>query len=125
MERLVAGAAGCRYVRAGVEAVLAALAARPGLRVLATAEPPRSDGDPPSGDRAITASPDVIDVALHGGSDGQTPARSGRRDGSATALTPGSADALPRLTARHRLPTAGLLRVHGTAWSWQPLGDMR
>lgn len=122
-ERLVAGAAGCRYERAGVAAVLAELAARPGLRVLATAEAPRSGGDPPTGELALTASPDVIDLAVHGGTDAATAARAGRRDGSATAVSPGSSDALPRRPDARRRPTAGLLRVRGAAWRWQPIVD--
>lgn len=122
-ERLVAGAAGCRYERAGVAAVLAELASRPGLRVLATAESPRSGTDTPTGEPAITARPDVIDLALHGGSDAATAARGGHRDGSATPVSPGSSDALPRRPDARRRPTAGLLRVRGTAWRWQPIVD--
>ncbi|HMG55439.1 MAG TPA: hypothetical protein VK601_18205, partial [Kofleriaceae bacterium] len=123
--RLVAGAEGCRYLPADVAAAFADLAPRPGLRIAASAEPPRSDGDAPTGELALTAGAgDVIDIALHGATGvGATAARGGGRDGAAAALTPGSSDASPRLPGPHRAATAGVLTVRGATWTWRPIDD--
>jgi hypothetical protein len=122
--RLVAGVDGCRYQPADVAAVLADLAPRGGLRILASAEPPRGDDDPPTGELALAASPDAIDVALYAATGtAATAAHRGARDGSAAAVTPGASDAAPRLGPR-RASTAGVLRVQrGATWAWQPLTD--
>lgn len=124
--RLVAGADGCRYQPADVAAAFADLTPRAGLRIVALAEPPREPGDPLTGDLAVT--PGVghaIDLALHAATrDAATAARRGGRDGAATALTPGSSDATPRLPGPRRVPTAGILTVRGTTWVWQPVDDV-
>ena len=50
---------------------------------------------------------------------------SGNRDGAAVSLSPGSSDATPRLPGPRRTPTAGVLTVHGGAWSWRPIEDVK
>jgi hypothetical protein len=40
-------------------------------------------------------------------------------------LTPGSSDATPRLPDGRRIPTAGILTLRGTAWSWKPIADVK
>ncbi|MEO7736158.1 MAG: hypothetical protein ABIY55_34690 [Kofleriaceae bacterium] len=91
---------------------------------------PRS-ADEPTGDLAITAGDGrTIDVALHGPTNGPihgaaTGARRGNRDGLAVSVTPGSSDAMPGLPGATRLPSAGVLTVRGTAWSWQPIEDVK
>jgi hypothetical protein len=122
--RLVAGAGGCSYRAADVATALAELTQRAGLRILASAEPPRSGTrDEPSGERELTAGAgQELDIALHGPTTGAaSPARSGRRDGAAVALTPGSSDAAPRLPGFYRPPSAGILTLRGDAWSWRPI----
>lgn len=124
--RLTAGAEGCQYAAAGVTAVVADLAPRRGVRILASTEPPRVDGEPPTGELAVTARPGAIDVALYAATgEAATAAQRGIRDGSATPVTPGSSDATPRLSARRRVPTAGVLRVHDGAWTWELVADDR
>jgi hypothetical protein len=125
--RLVAGADGCGHRAGDVAAVFAELTPRDGLRIVASAEAPRHDIEgEPSGERAMTAGAgQQIDIALHGPTGGAaTPARSGKRDGAAAALTPGSSDATPRLPGPRRTPTAGVLTVHGNAWAWKPIADV-
>jgi hypothetical protein len=124
--RLGAGAEGCGYRASDVAAVLAELTQREGLRILASAEAPRiAVGGEPAGELALTAGPaQPIDIALHGPTaEAATPARAGRRDGSAAALTPGSSDATARLPGPRRAPSAGLLLVDGAAWRWRPITD--
>jgi hypothetical protein len=122
--RLVAGAEGCGYRTSDVAAVLGELTQREGLRILASAEAPRiTVGGEPAGELALTAgAAQPIDIALHGPTaEAATPARAGRRDGSAAALTPGSSDATARLPGPRRAPSAGLLLVDGAAWRWKPI----
>ncbi len=124
--RLVAGAEGCGYRREDVAAAFSDLTPRPGLRILASAEAPRTTDRDPSGDLAITAGAGTqIDIALHGpvALDASAP-RSGARDGAAIALTPGSSDALPRTSGPRHAPSAGILTVHGSSWSWKPIADV-
>ena len=123
--RLVAGADGCLYQAADASRVLAALTRRAGLRIIASAEAPRSDGDPATGDLAITATAGhEIDVALHGAARGAaSAARSGGRDAAAADITPGVCDATPRLSSAGTTATAGVLAVRGTTWRWQPIDD--
>ena len=119
--RLVPGAEGCGYREADVAAAVADLASRPGLRVLASAEPPRglANGEP-TGFRALVTS--QIDLALHGPTEeAATPHRTGRRDGNAVALTPGTSDGTTRLPGPRRPPTAALLAIRGETWSWTPI----
>src|SRR5262249_46857138 len=126
--RLAAGAEGCTYRASDVAAALADLTPRAGLRILATAEPPRSGvAGEPTGELALSVSAgQQIDLALHGATGtAASPASSGHRDGSAIALTPGSSDATQRLPDVHRISTAGILTVHGTAWSWKPIDDVK
>jgi hypothetical protein len=122
--RLVAGAEGCGYRTSDVTAALGELTQREGLRILASAEAPRiTVGGEPAGELALTAGPGgAIDLALHGPTaEAATPERAGRRDGSATALTPGSSDATTRLPGPGRAPSAGLLVIDGGAWRWKPI----
>jgi hypothetical protein len=126
--RLVAGGEGCGYRPLDVAAAFADLTPRGGLRILATAEPPRTgSAEEPAGELAVTAgAAQQIDIALHGPTTGApSAARSGTRDGSAVPLTPGSSDALPRLPGPDRKPTAAVLTLHGTAWSWKPIQAAR
>lgn len=126
--RLVAGTDGCIHRTADVAAAFADLTPRPGLRILASTEAPRlSEGDEPAGELAMTAGAgQQIDIALHGPTSGAaTPARSGRRDGAAVPLTPGSSDATPRLPGPRRSSTAGILTLQGSAWTWTPIVDIQ
>ena len=65
----------------------------------------------------------AIDVVVHGAG-ALTPARQGVRDGKRADLSPGPADASPRLP-QTRAPSAGLLVIRGSTWSWRPLVDER
>jgi len=124
--RLAAGADGCRYRPEDAIAAFAELTPRPGLRVMASAEPPRTaEGDVPTGERAVTAGAgQEVDLALYGPTRGAaTAACSGGRDGAAIAVTPGSSDATARLPDPRRTASAGVLTMHGTAWTWQPIDD--
>jgi hypothetical protein len=123
--RHAAGNAGCGYTAAELHDVVAALADRPTLRVLAAVESPRtftslSDA---TGDLVLPtdarARPDVV---LHAAADSATGATTGGRDGNAIPLSPGPADATPRLAPRHH-PTAGVLVVAGDRWTWRVLAD--
>jgi hypothetical protein len=121
--RLVAGAEGCGWRSDEVVQVFAALAARPGLRIAATAEAPRAiaDGEPTGELALVPAATAPIDIVLAGPTPaGATPAHAGDRDGHHIALSPGTADATPRLDAR-TTRTAGVLVIRGTAWSWRPV----
>jgi hypothetical protein len=124
--RLVAGAEGCGYRAADVTIALAELTPHPGLRILASAEAPREiTGGEPSGERSLTAATgQEIDVALHGPStEAASRARTGARNGDAVALTPGTSDATARLPGPAHPPSAGLLTIHGTTWTWKPITD--
>lgn len=124
--RLVAGGDGCGYRPADVTSALTELTSHAGLRILATAEAPRETiGTEPTGNLVLTAAAgQEIDIALHGPStEAPSRARSGGRDGDAVALTPGTSDATTRLPGPARSPTAGLLTIHGTTWSWKPIAD--
>jgi hypothetical protein len=125
--RLAAGADGCAVTERDALTAVGAASERPGVRIVASAEAPRGtvDGEP-TGDLALTPPDGAVDVALHGGI-GQpaSRARSGRRgDGDAVVLTPGSADATPRLPGPTRKASAGMLVVNGEAWSWKPITDV-
>jgi hypothetical protein len=125
--RLAAGADGCSYRATDVTAAFVDLTPRPGLRILASAEPPRSVADGEStGELTLTiGAGQQIDIALHGATGvAATPARSGKRDGAAVDLTPGSSDATPRLPGPRRTSTAGILSLRGNAWSWKPIDDV-
>jgi len=122
-ERLVAGADGCAYDADDLAALTDALSARSGVRVLATAEAPRgTSGGEPTGEVAL-APHAPIDVLLHGAADAASPAASGTRDGAATALAPGPADATGRLPGPAHPPSAGVLAIHGNAWTWRVLAS--
>lgn len=126
--RLAAGADGCTYRAADVAAALADLTPRAGLRILASAEAPRQTArGEPTGELGLSpGAGQRLDIALHGPTRGAaTPARSGARDGSAVPLTPGSSDATPRLPGPRRAPTAGILTLRGSAWSWRPIEDVK
>ena len=124
--RLVAGSEGCLYRGEDVVAALTDLTARPGLRILASAEAPRGEvGGEPTGELGLTAGAgQELDVALHGAGD-PSPARSGNRDGAAVSISPGASDATPRLSGPRHGATAGVLTVRGNAWSWKPIEDVK
>ncbi len=124
--RLVAGPDGCGYSAENVSALLGELTAKPGLRIMATAEAPRAtiDGEA-TGELAVTPGAlNEIDLILHGPvTEAPSPAKTGTRDASAIAITPGSSDATTRLPDPARKPSAGLLTIDGNAWRWKPLVD--
>jgi hypothetical protein len=140
--RLVAGSEGCGYSPADVAAAFDDLTARPGLRILASAEAPRiAVHGEPAGELALstgaTRQPEMarapeepqarraqIDIALHGPtSEAASAGRAGGRDSLAVPLTPGSSDATTRLPGTSRGSSAGLLTITGTAWRWTPITD--
>ncbi|NVB78221.1 MAG: hypothetical protein HOV81_07495, partial [Kofleriaceae bacterium] len=119
--RLVAGAEGCAWRADDISRLYTDLTARPGVRVVASAEAPRAsvDGEA-TGELALTP-PQPVEVALHGPAvPAPSTATSGNRDGKKVSLSPGTSDATPRLPEAHA-PSAGVLVVHGTSWSWKPL----
>jgi hypothetical protein len=124
--RLVAGDDGCVYRDTDVAAALIALTARPGIRIAASAEAPRTlrNGEP-VGELAVTSGAgQEIDVALHGPiAPGSSRSRTGGRTGDAVALTPGTVDATPRLPGPSAPSTAGLLTISGDSWTWKPITD--
>lgn len=116
-DRLVAGGDGCAWRASDVATLYKQLAERPGVRIALAAESPR-EGQ--SGELALVpATP--VDVVVHGAAP-LTAARQGTRDGTYESLSPGTADALPRLPETHA-PSAGLLVIRGTTWSWKPVVD--
>ncbi|HUJ57054.1 MAG TPA: hypothetical protein VLX92_01105 [Kofleriaceae bacterium] len=120
--RLAAGDDGCAWSPEDAARVYAELSARPGLRIAATADPPRGAADRPAGELGLVAA-QPIDVALYGPRGAAaSPATSGGRDGAAIALTPGTRDATARLPER-RAPSAGVLVIRGATWSWHPIVD--
>ncbi len=125
--RLAAGADGCGYTLANVSALLGELTAKPGLRIMASAEAPRTvvDGEA-TGDLALTPGAlHELDLIVHGPvTEKPSAAKTGGRDGAAVPLTPGSSDATTRLSDPGRKPTAGLLSIEGTTWKWKPLVDV-
>ncbi|HET9992626.1 MAG TPA: hypothetical protein VFQ65_29030 [Kofleriaceae bacterium] len=121
--RLAAGGDGCAWQADDVLQLYQQLSAKSGLRVAALAEAPRDDRDgEPSGEPELAAGP-AIDLVVHGPTQpAPSPARSGGRDGTRARISPGTADATPRLPETHA-PAAGLLTVHGSTWTWKPLVD--
>lgn len=124
--RLVAGGDGCAYAAADATRAMGDLTARPGLRILATAEAPRGTvrGEA-TGELVLTPGAGVeVDVVIHGPADSAvTAATAGSRDAKAVALTPGSSDATPRLPGGLAAPSAGLFVIDGARWSWKPVVD--
>ena len=123
LARLVAGTDGCAWQLADITGLYGELAARSGLRIAALAEAPRElvDGEA-TGEVELTPG-QPIDLVLHGPTHpAPSPAQSGGRDGAHVALSPGTSDATTRLPET-RKPSAGLLVIHGTAWTWRPLVD--
>ena len=120
-ERLVAGDDGCQWRPEDVAAVYAELTAKPGVRIVASAEGPRTMiGGEPAGELLLVP-PQPIEVALHGPlSPAPSPAKTGGRDGAKIALAPGTSDATRRLPDAHA-PSAGVLVVRGSTWSWRPV----
>jgi hypothetical protein len=122
--RLAAGADGCGYREHDATVAFADLAKGAGLRILASPEGPRRmvDGDP-TGELALVPPAGTVDLVLHGPTGEPVSAgRSGKRDGEAVALTPGTSDAGPRVPV-HRPPTAGILSITAQGWTWRPVGD--
>ena len=113
---------GCVWRAEDVVQLYKDLEAKPGLRIAALAEAPR-EGD--SGE--LDLAPPAIDLVLHGPTHPiASAAQAGGRDGTHVGLSPGTADATPRLSNQtHSLsaPSAGLLTLRGSAWSWKPLVD--
>lgn len=124
--RLVAGADGCTYRSDDVAAAFADLTPSKQLRILASAEAPRItvDGEPAGELVLAPGAAQEIDIALHGPvAPDPSPARAGRRDGAAVALSPGTSDATTRLPGPRRATTAGILTVGGGTWKWRPIAD--
>ena len=121
--RLAAAGDGCAWEADDVLQLYQQLSAKPGLRIAAIAEAPREDhAGEPSGEPELAVGP-AIDLVVHGPTQpAPSAARSGGRDGTRASVTPGTADATPRLPEPHA-PAAGLLTVHGTTWTWKPLVD--
>jgi hypothetical protein len=125
--RLVSGQDGCTYQPSDVAAAYAELAPRPGLRVLVSGEPARrAEASDPTGELALAPSTaQLVDVLLYGPwGDGVSPPRTGRRNGAAAPLTPGSSDTIARPGLR-RPASAGVFTIRGTAWAWRPIQDVR
>jgi|GEM_PF-2338712 len=118
-----AGPDGCAWHPEDVLQLYQELAAKPGLRIAALAAAPRETiAGEPTGDVALVPGP-AIDLVLHGPArPGASPAQTGGRDGARIALSPGTVDASPRLPET-RAPSAGLLIVKGSTWSWKPLTE--
>lgn len=125
IERLAAGAEGCAWQPEDVIKVTTELTAQPGIRIVASAEAPRQviDGEA-GGELALVPTKALpTEIVLHGPLvPAPTPARTGSRDGDGITLSPGTADATPRMPAAHR-PSAGVLIVRGTSWSWRTVID--
>lgn len=120
-DRLVAGSDGCQWTAEDVAKLYAALTDKPGIRVVASSEAPRTRvaGEPAGELGLVPAQP--IEVALHGPvAPAPTPAKTGARDGARVLLSPGTADATRRLPDAHT-PSAGLLVIRAGTWSWRPL----
>jgi hypothetical protein len=114
---------GCAWTPADVARNYDELAAGSGLRVALVAGAPREEhASEVVGELALV--PDAaIDVVVHGPAWPEpSPARNGGRDGARVALSPGTSDASPRLPET-RAPAAGVLAIHGQAWTWTPLVD--
>jgi hypothetical protein len=125
LARSVAGADGCGYSAVDADAMFRELTKSKGLRIVATHEAPRItvDGEAAGSLAATPGAGHEIDLVLHGPVvGGASRARTGRRDGGAVPLTPGTSDATTRLPARHT-SSAGLLEITGTTWKWTPLSD--
>jgi hypothetical protein len=123
-ERLAATTTGCLWQPADVARTFNQLQARPGLRIAASSEAPRErfEGEP-TGERVLVPPAGSVDIHLHGPTHpAPSSARTGHRDGTAVALSPGSADAEPSPDGV-RTASAGVLLLDGNAWSWQPLTD--
>jgi hypothetical protein len=122
VERLVAADDGCAWAADDVARIMTELAGKPGLRIAATAEAPRElvAGEPVGELAKITA---TIDIVLHGPVRPEpSPDKTGGRDGARVGLSPGTADATARLPET-RSPAAGLLTIHGNAWTWKSIID--
>lgn len=126
IERTAAGRAGCTWGADDVAKLATELTGKPGVRILASAEAPRTqlDGEA-AGELGLVTSKALfpVEVALHGPLEpAPTPARTGTRDGAVASLSPGTADGTPRLPEAHR-SSAGILVVRGGSWSWKPIVD--
>jgi len=122
-ERLVAGGDGCQWRAEDVAQLYGELTAKPGMRIAASAEAPRttSRGEP-AGELALVP-PQPIEIALHGPlQPAPTPVRKGVRDAARAPISPGTADATTRLPGAHKA-SAGVLAIKGASWSWRPLID--
>jgi hypothetical protein len=120
-ERLVAGDDGCQWTTDDVAKLYTALTAKPGVRVVASAEAPRRIvAGEPAGELAL-APVQPIEVAIAGPlAPSPSQARTGGRDGARVVLSPGTADASRRLPDPH-VPSAGLLVIRNGMWSWRPV----
>lgn len=126
IERSAAGRDGCAWSPEDVAKIATELTAKAGVRILASTEAPREviEGEA-AGELGLVTSKALfpVEVALHGPLvPGPTPPRNGGRDGAVVGLSPGTADATPRLPDAHRA-SAGVLVVRGGSWSWKPIVD--
>ncbi len=120
-ERLAAADDGCQWRPEDVAKVYSDVTAKPGMRIVASAEAPRTTvGGEPAGELALVPA-QPIEVALHGPvSPAPSPARTGIRDGMRAVLSPGTSDAVRRLPDPHT-PSAGVLVIRSGVWSWRPV----
>jgi len=126
VERTAAGREGCTWSAEDVAKLATELTGKAGVRILASAEAPRAtvDGEA-GGELGLVTSKALfpVEVALHGPLvPAPTAAKNGSRDGAGAPLSPGTADATPRLPDAHR-SAAGVLVVRGGSWSWKPIID--
>ncbi len=115
------GPDGCEWQADDVLQLYTELSAKPGLRIAALAGAPREViAGEATGDVALVPGP-AVDLVVHGPTrPGASPPQNGGRDGGRIALSPGTADASPRLPET-RAPSGGLLIVSGTSWAWKPV----
>lgn len=113
---------GCAWSAGDVTRIYAELSSKPGVRVALLAEAPREEqAGEVSGALALVPTP-PIDLVVHGPALPASPERTGGRDGARTRVSPGTADATPRLPMS-RPPAAGVLVVRNGTWTWRPLVD--
>jgi hypothetical protein len=121
--RSAAGGDGCGYHAGDVDAIAKQLAAKPGVRVVASTEAPRgADAGEPTGDLALP--PHAADVVVHAEADAATVApAAGGRDGAAASLSPGSTDTTARLPGPAHPASAAILAIHDGHWTWRVVVD--
>ncbi len=119
--RSTAGKDGCTWTASDVSDSFREWSRFPGLRIAVSAEAPRETIDGEITGEVALMPDQAIDILLHGPAQaGPSPAAQGGRDGARVSLSPGTADATPRLPPI-RGSAAGLLAIDGHKWSWRPI----